>query len=233
MFLFCTNVLLLLPSIDRHFRMRESGQNLATIEDYVSFLCKCVICCRPSIGASSTPAHLFGLLSSYYRIVIAIIFVLLCHLLTVAVNDYLMRYTPYTVRLMIYVTESILHTKFLFPKVGKSAVFVLFFVPYCRAVIDFIVEYVQFRRYQNRTAPLWVKMLLIIHFFSQGHIKEAIVLDMVADLMPVTLICNHEVETTKLCHIRHISIFFILQLGFYYKKLFNHFDTEKRVSLLL
>lgn len=49
-------------------------------------------------------------------------------LLTVAVNDYLMRYSPYTLRLMVYVTESILHTKFVFPKIGKSAVFIGFFV---------------------------------------------------------------------------------------------------------
>lgn len=63
--------------------------------------------------------------------------------------------------------------------------------------------------------------------FSRENIKEAIVLDIVADLMPVTLICNHEVKATKLCHTCRISIFFILQLGFYYKKLFNYFDTEK------
>lgn len=42
-------------------------------------------------------------------------------------------------------------------------------------------------------------MLLIIRLvFSCENIKEAIVLDTVADLMPVTLICNHEVKATKL-----------------------------------
>lgn len=90
---------------------------------------------------------------------------------------------------------------FSFQKLGNLPFFILSFVPYCRVVANFIVEYVQFRPYQNRTASLWEKMLLINRFcFSRENIKEARVLDTVVDLMSVTLICNHEVKATKLCH---------------------------------
>jgi len=70
-------------------------------------------------------------------------------------------------------------------------------------------------------------------YLSRENIKEAIVLDTVADLMPVTLICNHEVKAAKLCHTCRISTFYFATWFFYYKRLFNYFDTEKRVSLLL
>lgn len=127
-------------------------------------------CRHPSIGASSTPARLFGFISSYYRTIVLSRSYL--WLLTVAVNNYLMCYSPYTLRLMVYVTESILHAKFLFPKIGKSAVLCSSFCPlFVGLSSTSYVKYVQFlRRYQNRAAPLREKMLLIIRFVSQGRI---------------------------------------------------------------
>lgn len=86
----------------------------------------------PSIGASSTPGtSLFGFISSElysYRYRDHVLW-----LLTVAVNDYLMRYSPYTLRLMVYVTESILHAKvFSFQKIGKfTVIFFLCVLSFC------------------------------------------------------------------------------------------------------
>lgn len=57
--------------------------------------------------------------------------------------------------------------------------------------------------------------LLSTLFLKGEYKKEAIVLDTVANLMPVTLICNHEVKAMKFCHTCRISIFFILQLDFF------------------
>lgn len=136
----------------------------------ISFLlCECVILVpihrsalyrysHVSLGLS--PRTIVSLSRSYLR------------LLTVAVNDYLMRYSPYTLRLMVYAIESILHAKYLFPKIGKSAVFVLSFVPYCRVVVNFIVEHVQFQYVdiKIKRRRWWEKMLLIICFVSQGRI---------------------------------------------------------------
>lgn len=73
-------------------------------------------------------------------------------------------------------------------------------------------------------------------FVSQQHIKEAIVLDTVVDLIPVTLICNHEAEATELCRTCHaLALPFLLQLGsLTVSSSFRHrFDTKKRVSLML
>lgn len=76
-----------------------------------------------------------SLWASYYRIVIVIIVVVVS-----AVNDYLMRYNPYVLQLMFYITESILRTNFLFPKSGKST-----------AIISLLFLVIESRRLHGRT----------------------------------------------------------------------------------
>lgn len=190
----------------------------------------CHLSRHPLISASSTPARLFGFISSYYIVLLSRSYLLL---LSIEVNGYLMCCSPYTLRLMVYVTESILHAKFLFPKIRKSAILFLFFLLSLVVGLSSTSSSNTFSfvdTYQNWTVPLWGKDASYYPLcFSRENMKEAIVLDTIADLTPVTLICNHEVKATKLLsHLSHfLSLFFILQLGFYYKRLFNYFDTEK------
>lgn len=224
------------PRADQRFEnegIRSTGNDDPRL-DY--FFCANVIlrddsCRHPLISASSTLARLFGFISSYYIVSLSRSYL---WLLSIEVNGYLMRCSPYTLRLMVYVTESILHAKFLFPKIRKSAVLSLFFLLSLVVGLSSTSSSNTFSfvdTYQNWTMPLWGKDAS--HYplcFSRENMKEAIVLDTVADLMPVTLICNHEVKATKpLSHFiyRISTLFFILQLDFYYKRSFNYFDTEK------
>lgn len=90
---------------------------------------------------------------------------------------------------------------FSFQKFGKSATLLLLhFVPYRRVTIDFIVKHTY--------SFVDIKIERRLRSGKNASIKEAIVLDAEADLIPVTLICNHEVEATELCHIYHVPLFF-------------------------
>lgn len=156
-------------------------------------------------------------------------------LLTVAVNDYLMRYSPYTLRLMVYVTESLSYMLSIsFQKLGSPPFlfFLLSLIVGSSSTSSSNTYSFSTSISKSNDASVGKDASYYPLCFSRENIKEAIVLDTVADLIPVNLICNHEVKATKLCHTCRISIFFILQVDFYYKSLFHYFDTEKRVSLV-
>jgi len=107
---------------------------------------------------------------------------------------------------MAYVTESILRTKFLFPKNWEVRHFCLF-------ILSLIVG--SHRLYRRNTYSFVdIKIERRLRSGKNASMKEAIVLDTVADLIPVTLLCNHEVEATKLCHIYHVPFFFICSVVF-------------------
>lgn len=131
------------------------------------------------------------------------------------------------VKSTVYIAEGVLHAKFLFSKnweIRRS--FVILF--------SSLRESSRFRLFtvENRTASsisksngtsyvekdaLYIFLYLLffslrfLASFSQEHIKEAIVLDTVVDLIPVTLICNHEAEATELCRTCHaLALSFLL-----------------------
>lgn len=97
-------------------------------------------------------------------------------------------------------------------KLGSlGAIFVLSFVPYCRVIVNVIVEYVVSSISKSNGTFVGKDASYYPLCFSRENIKEAMSsfsLSTVADLTPVTLICNHEVKATKLYHTYHIHFFY-------------------------
>lgn len=105
--------------IERMRKSRRSGIRFFLLCERVTLVAihRSALHRHPRVSLGLSPRTIVSLSRSYLW------------LLTVAVNNYLMCYSPYTLRLMVYVTESILHAKFLFPKIGKSAVLCSSFCP--------------------------------------------------------------------------------------------------------
>lgn len=161
-------------------------------------------------------------------------------LLTVAVNDYFVRYSPYTLRLMVYVTESVSYmlSFFFFPKIEKCARH--FASSFCPSVLHrFITSTSSSNTYGFVDVKIERRLCekrcyLLSALFLKGEYKRSHFFCTVVALMSVTLICNHEVKATKLCRALP-PFFFSFATWFLLQEdcLITLTHTEKRVSLLL